>query len=274
MAAEKAWWESAIRCFLTDGAERSFERRPQRFRLASFYWLLMINSSLVRMTGRGLEAFVTAETLPAVEQIMGSKGQEDLFAALRATAAGPFRWLGIAMDQCSVGVCASNFLRNQLRLMVEPMSDPSHRVSNDLLLGIKSAGFFPVLLAMKMCYCLNYEPWEGGKWWREARDSLTDALRHFSGEAHPLFAALLPRISMDMGETHKLHDEQWCKETFEGLSSCGVLTCKGPNMAFFGAFFGCIAAGTGIHSGIAGSSRCSFGGSPWGMCRTARRASP
>lgn len=118
------------------------------------------------MGREGLEAFATRETWEAVAPLMVAKDRLSFLESVQAQTPGPWRILGIAMDQCSVGVCAVNFLRNRMRLLVGPLSDPSHRVGNDMLAGIKAVGFFPVLLAMKLCYSLNDGSWEGGKWWR------------------------------------------------------------------------------------------------------------
>lgn len=92
----------------------------------------------------------------------------------------------------------ANSLRKQLKILMEPLYDPSHRVSNDILMGANVAGF-PVLLAMKLCYSLNYGPWDGAKWWRAAQESLRDALANFSPELQPLWASLLQHVAQSSG---------------------------------------------------------------------------
>jgi hypothetical protein len=111
---------SAIRCFLTSGSEGSCKKRPQRFRLASYWWLLMVNTTLMTMLGAGLEAFASRETREAVENILRESGCVGARSFLDGLSMGPYRWLGLAIDQCSVGVCATNFLRSKLRFYVEP----------------------------------------------------------------------------------------------------------------------------------------------------------
>lgn len=135
------------------------------------------------------------------------------------------------MDQCSVGLCASNFLRGQLKVCMEPLYDPSHRVFTDLLNSIKASGWFPLLLAMKLVYSVNYGPWDGARWWSEAKQSLADALESVGDGLHPLFEAFLPAIANDMGEVERRHDDGWANSVFQGLLSCPAVSSKGPHMA-------------------------------------------
>ena len=186
VAEQKAWWESSLRCFLTSGASGRCKQRPQKYRLAAHYFLLMLNTTLVTCTGKGLEQSATAATLELAASLGAAAVQETIRARITEAITGPWRWLGVPIDQRSVEVCGSNFLRNKLRLLMEPIFDPSHRVSNDHLLGIKAAGYFPILLAMKLCYCLNYGPWDGAKWWRDAQQCLKDIVENYSKQLYPL----------------------------------------------------------------------------------------
>ena len=231
---EKDWWQSSIRAFLTDGAEGTYKNRPHKFRLAAHYWLLAVNTTLVTMIGSGLESFASKETVEAVRVGFSSSDDETFLAVMKeriSSAPWPWRWLGVLMDQCSVGVTACNFMRNKLRLLVEPLFDPSHRVSNDLLLGIKISGMFPVLLAMKLCYSLNYGPWDGAKWWRTAQQSLRDALGNFKDDLKPLWISLLPYIAKDMEKDNIASDPAWGDRVFADLQSSGAVDSKGPKMA-------------------------------------------
>lgn len=111
----------------------------------------MLNTALVTCLGRGLEAFGSSETAAAAAGLMTKDDNPAFIEELKVKMGGPWRWIGVPMDQCSVGVCAANFSRGRLRLFMEPLYDPSHRVSNDLLWSIRASGFFPLLLAMKLC---------------------------------------------------------------------------------------------------------------------------
>lgn len=230
---EREWWESAIRCFMSEGSEGSCQNRLSKFRLAAYYWALLLNTSLVNVVGRGLEAFGSKETLPAAAEMMTNDDDPAFLQRLQGMMSGPWRWIGVPMDQCSVGVCASNFLRGRLRLYMEPLYDPSHRVSNDLMWSIRASGFFPLLLAMKLCYSLNYGPWDGAKWWQEAKQPLSDSLKHFKAEIHPLYDALLPAIAHDIGELGRRHDRDWAEALFADLPTSRAVSSKGPRMALY-----------------------------------------
>ena len=55
MVADREWARSALRAYITAGGEGSFEHRPRRERLGTFYWLLAINAVLLGVLGVGLE---------------------------------------------------------------------------------------------------------------------------------------------------------------------------------------------------------------------------
>ena len=74
-----------------------------------------------------------------------------------------FQWLGVGIDQWSVGVCGSNMLRYGLRLYVGPIYYGLHGVHRDIFRAMALAHVWIYFLCMKLLYCYNYGPWNGGK---------------------------------------------------------------------------------------------------------------
>ena len=54
---------------------------------------------------------------------------------------------------------------------MEPLFDPSHRVTRGLTLAVNMRDLMPLLLLMKLIYTFSYGPWDGGKWWQSAIQS-------------------------------------------------------------------------------------------------------
>ena len=136
------------------------------------------------------------------------------------------------MDQCSIGICGINFLKKQLHLAVEPLYDSCHRISNDVWNGFVAAGVFHIVPIMKICWNLNWGPWDTAKWFRHAQESLASALN--SGAAGPLrafFDSLLPAIARDMGNPAKIHEPGFGESLWSGLQKSPAVACKGPRMA-------------------------------------------
>ena len=55
LQAEREWLASAVRCFLSEGAEGNYKNRPQKYRQAAYWWLLMLDTFLFIRSGAGLD---------------------------------------------------------------------------------------------------------------------------------------------------------------------------------------------------------------------------
>ena len=86
-----------------------------------------------------------------------------------------YQWLGLSIDQCSVGVCGVNYLRSALRLLVEPLYDGIHGIHRDVFRAIDQSRLWPVLLIMRVMYTYSYGPWLGAKWMVESAGTLKEA---------------------------------------------------------------------------------------------------
>ena len=89
------------------------------------------------------------------------------------------RCLYISADQHSVGFSASYFMKFFLLLRVAFMWDESHRVTNDVLGGIKRAGgnWWCCMALMAIPFVVNYGPWDGGAWWAKAKGAFKKMLK-------------------------------------------------------------------------------------------------
>ena len=78
---------------------------------------------------QGLEAFSSAETIAAVTQVLGDSATPAFLAnmpALLKSNRFDFQWLGLPIDQCSVGMSGSLAAKRLFRLFVEGIFDPAH----------------------------------------------------------------------------------------------------------------------------------------------------
>ncbi len=94
LAFDKEWWNSVLRRFL-GGQSGGQNHRPKQNRLATYWWLLALNSLLFRCVGHGLEKYRT-RCSPAM---LGHEGE-----GLPAQTPGQLQpYLALNIDQCSVG---------------------------------------------------------------------------------------------------------------------------------------------------------------------------
>ena len=97
--AERAWLQSAIRCFLENQfLGGTIEQRPAQYRTATYWWCVALDTAFKQKTGRGLEQFSSPETADAVRQLLGKsikaafdKELGGVFCSLNF----PFQWLGL-----------------------------------------------------------------------------------------------------------------------------------------------------------------------------------
>ena len=141
------------------------------------------------------------------------------------------RPLGLPMDQCSVGMCGSGGLKKLFKLFLEPIYDPAHRPMNDLFKGLRLAGDFNKLLAMKSMYGVTYACWGTGKWHTEIIDFLTMLLKEYPEEIKALWERhFLPLVVRDMGKQSEAHDPGFGDDLLTNIIR-DVFYAKGPKMA-------------------------------------------
>ena len=149
---ERAWLGSSLRCFLDDGCENNAPKQETQYRLPAYWWLVLIDCFVLARTTQGSEALSSPQTARAAAKLL-SAAEALLHRAILVeksrSSRWPFRWLGLLGDQCSVGVCGLGFGKKVLRLLIEGSWDPAHRVNNDIVLGMRFAGEFYVMLVMK-----------------------------------------------------------------------------------------------------------------------------
>jgi hypothetical protein len=133
---DRAWLSSSIRCFVEELIDDTTPKFQNDYRLPTYWWLVCLDNVLTSRCTQGLEAFSTKETVSAVVKLWTSAESAAYAADAKKfckSSRWPWQWLGLPLDQCSVGRCGVGFLKKILRLLVEDMKDPAHRVNNDLL---------------------------------------------------------------------------------------------------------------------------------------------
>ena len=231
----REWMSSVLRMYVEDGSSTraAKPKQPKRVRLTTYWWMLMLNTFLLRMLGEGLESFSSDETAEAVRQ-MSDKSPLLYLASLAERCRSkrwPWRWLGVPLDQCAIGICGANYMRNKLRILMEPLFDPSHRVTRDLILAVNMCDLMPLLLLMKLIYTFSYGPWDGGKWWQSAFQFARANIRDLKADVAGLWNKLLPRIAVDVGRPGAQRDSAWCDSILDGLIDSAAVSSKGPRMA-------------------------------------------
>ena len=101
MAEERAWLQSSIRCFL-DNDVLGVKKKPEEYRLTTFWWLAALDCAIRRHTGKGLEQFSSAETKDAVLALMGESASEEFkieASTLFRSPSHEFQWLGYFGDR-------------------------------------------------------------------------------------------------------------------------------------------------------------------------------
>jgi hypothetical protein len=196
-----------------------------------------LDTFLFIRAGAGFEAFASRETLAAARKLMGeamSVLYMMQFPELCRSQRWPWQWLGISIDQCSVGVCGCNFLRDGLKLLVEPLYDGIHGVHRDVFRAMDLARLWPLMMVMKIMYTFSYGPWLGAKWLSESREVVRDAYAHAKAQIRQLWDFLLSGIARDIGDSSLQFDEARSTVMFEEMPDSPILRDKGPKMTING----------------------------------------
>ena len=197
-----AWLErsrSAVRRYLdplqSDGAALVSTGMAPVFRRATYWTLACVDHALKKGLGYGLEAFSSAE--PPV-----SKGFP--------------RCLFWPMDQCSSQWAALYFVRYRLRLLIEPLPDPSHRGNNDLVAALKDSHLWESFLTMSIVWSVAYGPWNTSAYHSIGRHTALHCLDDRT-RTEPLFVSLPLAIASDRAECHELPEHGYPKRVWDIL---------------------------------------------------------
>ena len=210
--AAQEQWQSCIRRFLTSAAGAGI---PKLERKATAAWLHSLNTTLLTLTGEGLEQFRTSSS-PAL-----TLGE--------APPPGTGKTLVVAADQHSVGLCAANFLDQKLHLAVELLWDPPHRTWNNDKNGITHGGAWETVLLYGFPFNVNFGPWLGKGWLQKLREARAEYTQHLGSSDCSLFRSLLPLIARDRNEQHKVGDPDWVAARWDDLCNHPDLHTAGPN---------------------------------------------
>ena len=147
-----------------------------------------------------------------------------------------FQWLGVGIDQWSVGCCGCNMLRYGLKLYDEPIYDGLHGVHRDIYRAMAEANVWIFFLVMRMLYSFSYSAWNSGKTLSEAADIVHETYndQRLKAEANRLWQALWPGMCRDEGKPWEEHDQAKCDLEFENFPNSAVLKSKGPKMTICG----------------------------------------
>ena len=97
--AERAWLSSNVRCFLENTLLHGRgEARPEQCRVATYWWLVMLETVIRHKTGAGLEQVGSPETATACLQILGDAatvGYTSEAPQLFRSKRYPYQWCGV-----------------------------------------------------------------------------------------------------------------------------------------------------------------------------------
>ena len=180
---ERAWLASCIRLFVDCDITAKEQPKPGKFRLATYWWLVTLDTVLRQYTTQGLEAFASQDTAIAVEALLRSQATpeaiEKLVAKLRSDRF-ELQWLALPVDQCSIGMSGQLAAKRLFKLLVEAVYDPAHLRCNTILGALKQSGQFQYILVMKVMY-------------------LETVLTQHKSEVRELWNYYLPAICHDLG---------------------------------------------------------------------------
>ena len=198
----------------------------------------MLDTFLWIRTSAGLEAFSSPRTAAAALKYSGSQTEAKYLEQLPNLCRSRFgfQWLGLGIDQWSVGCCGTNMLRYGLRLFAEPLYDGLHGIHRDIFRAMSLASVWIYFLCMKLLYSYNYGPWNGGKHLVEGAEIIKElyASPTTKREIRKLWFDLWPDMCRDEGKLELIHDSEKCEAEFEQFPSSSLMTSKGPRMTICG----------------------------------------
>lgn len=209
-----AWRSAAIAFLRKTPPPQATKKVKKLFRLASYHWLCAVDNAVKVMTGSGLSRFrLTPENRHL--DCHGKMVQNQL---------------SLCIDQGSVGWCPSFYLLFACKLNMVLHFDVFHRIWNDLKAALLMTGLWDIVLLMCLVFSVNYGPFEGAAFWRQAQDACESWKKHHGADC-PLFRALLPRIAKDRGTSDRLWDEEWVQELLGEVGTGRDASTKGPKVS-------------------------------------------
>lgn len=183
----KATWMEKARCWLKrkkqldDTAEA---KRPKKFRKKSYMWLLSLNTTLVNVIGRSIEAYCHDEDGDGPSGV--------------SPPAAMWPYLAISADQGPDGLCASFFLAYHCKANIEFFWDPSHGYQRDIMLATGMVGLSAFMHLMVITYNLGHGPWDSHARYAQLCESTTSYLQHHAHQC-PLFHFYKMQIAKEFG---------------------------------------------------------------------------
>jgi hypothetical protein len=115
----------------------------------------------------------------------------------------------------------------------------------DIGAGLRAAGgqYATYQALMSVLFQASYGPWEGGRWWRQAKEKMTEWVNGAGKVDALIFRRELPKVAFDRGEDRSVTlNPDWVQRRFEELGpdryAVGVAG-KRLNCSRFGSFWDC-----------------------------------
>lgn len=224
MELEKASWQAKARAFWAEhsGNKIPAPKAAERRRKAHL-WLLATDRAMQVTSGRGWGAFVVDERREALDL--------------------PEHWpvAHVALDQGSDGWAAIMWVAFASRVCVHFYRDPLHRLWNDVLASVKSAGLWPLCLLMTVALGMDCGPFEDARWFQECREAVSQYCA-VADTSRPVFNQFYGELAREQGLAENMGDPSVQAQVFRGLA--GAFERKGGNC--------CSASSAFCRSGTAG----------------------
>lgn len=210
----KRKWEDASTAESQAKQRRASGRIP---RLATYDWLACVHNSMKCILGRGLEAAQPATSLAYDDELAPGGTVHPAIVLLS--------------DQEQKQLCGVYYLQRHLKLSVEHIGGPMHRLNNDLTRALILAGAYDACLMFMMVQNLAYGPFQKSGNFALMQEVGLDVVSH-CGADDPIFCRLWPLICKDRGWTSASETDRSARERFlsEVLSSRSF-SVKGPKGA-------------------------------------------
>ena len=166
---ERQMYKDRVASFFESMEAKTTKRRRKTFgrqqpRIASLQWMQMLDHVLHIGVQRRLQQFqVDDATFVKLQQSASSD-----------TTSAPPPCLSIISDQQSVQMSAMNFLTFHCRVNCLHIRDPAHRAWNDMVIGIKKGGFWPVVVSSTVIFNLHYGPWASAAWHAHVKSAVLE----------------------------------------------------------------------------------------------------
>lgn len=190
------------------------QRPPKRFRVAAKRWAMGVDHMMQVSVGVGLKSLEVPHPDEGIS---------------------PFLWRGasIAMDQGSDGHCAMQAFGRFFNLNVDYIPDSSHGLWNDIKRSIKRAQLWPHEITMLIVWNVDHGPWSEEIRLQQAKQVVSEHLRHGSPHECPLFQKLAPAMYKDHESDFDtyLGSEDAAEFLWRALDECSPCRNKGRKVS-------------------------------------------